>query len=50
MTNYFTFFLMDKFEISVQGAQYCLFTFLGAHRLSARSPAGRWATVSGVNT
>ena len=23
MTNYFTFFLMDKFEISVQGAQYC---------------------------
>lgn len=30
MTNYFTFFLMDKFEISVQGAQYCLFTFLGA--------------------
>ena len=30
MTNYFTFFLMDKFEISVQGAQYCLFAFLAA--------------------
>ena len=30
MTNYFTFFLMDIFDISVQGAQYCLFTILGA--------------------
>ena len=30
MTNYFTFFLMDKFGISVQGSQYCLFAFLGA--------------------
>ena len=26
----FTFFLMDKFGISVQGSQYCLFAFLGA--------------------
>ncbi len=30
MTNYFTFFLMDKFAMSVQGAQYCLFAFLAA--------------------
>lgn len=30
MTNYFTFFLMDKFAVSVQGAQYCLFAFLAA--------------------
>lgn len=27
MTSYFTFFLMDKFAVSVQGAQYCLFRF-----------------------
>lgn len=49
MTNYFTFFLMDKFEISVQGAQYCLFTFLGASAVGTVA-GGRWATVSGVNT
>ncbi len=30
MTNYFTFFLMDKFSMSVQGAQYALFAFLNA--------------------
>ena len=30
MTNYFTFFLMDKFTVSVQDAQYCLFGFLAA--------------------
>ena len=30
MTNYFTFFLMDKFAVSVQNAQYCLFGFLAA--------------------
>ena len=30
MTSYFTFFLMDKFAMSVQGAQYCLFAFLAA--------------------
>ena len=30
MTNYFTFFLMDKFSMSVQGAQYALFAFLAA--------------------
>ena len=33
MTNYFTFFLMDKFGISVQGSQYCLFAFLGLRGL-----------------
>lgn len=30
MTNYFTFFLMDKFSMSMQGAQYALFAFLAA--------------------
>ncbi len=30
MTSYFTFFLMDKFSISLQEAQYCLFVFLAA--------------------
>lgn len=30
MTNYFTFFLMEKFSVSVSGAQYCLFAFLAA--------------------
>lgn len=30
MTNYFTFFLIDKFGISVQTSQYCLFAFLAA--------------------
>ncbi len=30
MTNYFTFFLMDKFDLSVQSAQYCLFAYLAA--------------------
>lgn len=49
MTNYFTFFLMDKFEISVQGRSTAS-SHSSGHRLSARSPAGRWATVSGVNT
>ena len=30
LTNYFTFFLMEKFSMSVQGAQYALFAFLAA--------------------
>lgn len=30
MTNYFTFFLMEKFSLSVQNAQYCLFAYLAA--------------------
>ncbi len=30
MTSYFTFFLMGKFSISLQEAQYCLFSFLAA--------------------
>ena len=30
MTSYFTFFLIDKFHISVQASQFCLFAFLGA--------------------
>ena len=30
MTNYFTFFLIDKFHITVANAQYCLFAFLAS--------------------
>lgn len=30
MTNYFTFFLMEKFNLSVQKAQYSLFAYLAA--------------------
>lgn len=30
MTSYFTFFLIDKFNISVQDSQICLFAFLAA--------------------
>lgn len=30
ITSYFTFFLMDKFSISVQASQLCLFVFLAA--------------------
>lgn len=30
MTSYFTFFLIDKFGISVQSSQLCLFAFLAA--------------------
>jgi MFS transporter, FSR family, fosmidomycin resistance protein len=28
MTNYYTFYLMEKFHLSIQGSQYRLFTFL----------------------
>jgi MFS transporter, FSR family, fosmidomycin resistance protein len=30
ITSYFTFFLMDKFGVSVQTSQLCLFVFLAA--------------------
>ncbi len=30
MTNYYTFFLIDKFNTSVQVSQYCLFAFLAS--------------------
>lgn len=30
ITSYFTFFLIDKFGISVQASQFCLFAFLAA--------------------
>lgn len=30
ITSYFTFFLIDKFGISVQASQFCLFVFLAA--------------------
>ena len=58
MTNYFTFFLMDKFGISVQGSQYCLFAFLGASAVGtvAGGPLGDrigrkyviWASILGA--
>lgn len=33
MTSYFTFFLMDKFSMTVQNSQLCLFAFLAASAL-----------------
>lgn len=30
MTSYFTFYLMDKFGVSMQHSQYCLFAYLAA--------------------
>lgn len=30
LTNYYTFYLIDRFDVSVQGAQYALFVFLFA--------------------
>ena len=46
MTSYFTFFLMDKFAVSVQGAQYCLFAFLAASAFTLLLPyVGLAATV-----
>ncbi len=33
MTNYFTFYLMEKFTLSVQHAQYCLFAVLATSAL-----------------
>lgn len=49
MTNYFTFFLMDKFAFSVQDAQYSLFAFLAASA-AGTVIGGRWATASDGNT
>ena len=30
LTSYFTFFLIDKFDVSVRNSQFCLFAFLAA--------------------
>ena len=30
MTSYFTFFLIEKFGVSVQASQFCLFAYLAA--------------------
>ena len=30
MTSYFTFYLIEKFDLSVQASQYCLFAYLAA--------------------
>ncbi len=30
MTSYFTFYLMEKFQLTVQASQYCLFAYLAA--------------------
>ena len=45
MTNYFTFFLMDKFAFSVQDAQYSLFAFLAA---SAGRKYVIWGSILGA--
>ena len=47
LTNYFTFYLISKFRVSVQDAQIYLFVFLGAVAVGTFS-AGRWATGSGA--
>ena len=39
MTSYFTFFLIDKFHISVQASQFCLFAFLGASAIGTLGAA-----------
>lgn len=31
MTSYFTFFLIDKFDVSIRTSQICLFIFLASH-------------------
>lgn len=33
MTSYYTFFLIDKFHVTVQVSQYCLFAFLAAEAI-----------------
>ena len=40
MTSYFTFFLMDKFEMTVRDSQLCLFAFLTASAIGII--AGGW--------
>lgn len=40
MTSYYTFFLIDKFHVSVQVSQYCLFAFLAAEAVG--TIAGGW--------
>lgn len=40
MTSYYTFYLIDRFGVSVQGAQLHLFTFLAA--VAAGTLAGGW--------
>ena len=50
MTNYFTFFLMDKFAFSVQGRAILPLRIPRGIGRQARSSAGRWATASDGNT
>ena len=40
-TNYFTFYLISKFQVSVQDAQIYLFVFLGALAVGTRSRRAR---------
>ncbi len=58
LSNYYTFFLIDKFQLSVQESQYCLFAFLFAVAAGtiAGGPIGDrfgrkfviWASIFGV--
>lgn len=49
MTNYFTFFLIDKFGVSVTSSQLYLFAFLAASA-AGTVIGGYWATFSEGNT
>ena len=49
MTNYYTFYLIQKFGLSVAQSQIDLFAFLFAVAAGS-SPAARWATKSGANS
>ena len=49
LSNYYTFYLIDKFAVSVQAAQVYLFVFLGPSRWGP-SPAGRSATASATSS
>ena len=48
ISTFYTFYLIDKFDLSVQIAQVHLFVFLSRPR-SARWSAARWATASGAS-
>jgi FSR family fosmidomycin resistance protein-like MFS transporter len=49
LTSYYTFYLIDRFHVSVENAQIHLFVFLGA-AASAPSSAGRSATATGARS
>ena len=45
LNSYYTFYLIETFGVSIQGAQVLLFVFLAAVA-AGRSSAGRWSTAS----